>query len=266
MRSIAVALASLFGFYLLLVIALFFMQRGMIYPAPKEVASLPAGFEEVQFETADGLTLKAAYRAGRDGRPVAVFFHGNGDSWDGASQATLLLAQAGYGVLLPEYRGYGGNPGSPDEDGLYADGRAALEFLTKQGVGPGGTVLIGNSLGSGVAVQMATEYRPAALVLIAAFSSLPDVAAERFAWLPARMLLHDSYANIDKIGTVDVPMLILHGDQDRVVPFSHGQRLAEQANATEFIAFPGMGHELPYTEEAQQAVRDWLPTIPRLTR
>lgn len=263
MRSIAVALSTLLGFYLLLVIALFFLQRSMIYPAPADIAPLPSGFREVELRTSDGLKLRAAYHQGDEGKPVAVFFHGNADSWNGGDEATQALSRNGYGVLLPEYRGYGGNPGEPDEQGLYADGRAALDFLEGQGIGVARVVLIGNSLGSGVAFQLAQEYSPAGLVVISGFTSLPDVAAESFAWLPARMILRDTFANIDKIGALDMPILILHGDKDRVIRFSHGQRLAEEAQKADFIGFPGMGHELAYTDEAQQAVLEWIAALRR---
>lgn len=263
MRSIAFALSCLLGFYLLLLIALFFLQRSMIYPAPEEIAPLPAGFSEVELHTSDGLTLRAAYRQGNEGRPVAVFFHGNADSWDGGNQATQQLSKDGYGVLLPEYRGYGGNPGQPDEEGLYADGRAALSFLEGEGIAADRMVLVGNSLGSGVAVQLAQEYSPAALVLISGYSSLPDVVAGHFAWLPARLMLLDSFASIDKIGALDLPILLLHGEEDEVIPFAHGQRLAEAAKAADFIDFPEMGHELAYSAEAQQAVLEWIAALHR---
>lgn len=258
MRLITLILTIVAGLYLLLLAALFLLQRQLIYPIPERVADLPQGFEAVRLATGDGLTLTAAYRPAREGMRTVVFFHGNGDSWDGASTATARLADDGYGILLPEYRGYGGNPGSPTEDGLYDDGRAALAFLKARGVHEGSVVLIGNSLGSGVATQLAIEGRPAALVLISPYESLPDVAAEKFPWLPVRLLMRDRFDNIGKIGRVDTPVLVLHGDVDAVIPFSHGRALAHAAQRGTFVAFPQFGHELAYTEAGQAAVSGWL--------
>jgi hypothetical protein len=258
MRLLTIALGVLTGLYLIVLVAIFVFQRSMIYPAPARHAALPAGYHLVELHTADGLTLKAAYRAAADRKPTVVFFHGNGDSWDGAATATARLAASGYGVLLPEYRGYGGNPGSPSEAGLYADGRAALTFLEAQGVGERKTVLIGNSLGSGVATQLATEIHPAGLVLVSPFTSLPDVAAKHFCWLPARLLVRDRFDNLAKIARVAAPVLVLHGKQDAIVPFADAAPLAESAKQGALIPFATAGHELAYTEAAQASIIDWL--------
>lgn len=113
-----------------------------------------------------------------------MFFHGNGDSLAGAGTATKLLETRGYGLLLVEYRGYGGNPGKPSESGLYLDGRAAMAWLATQQTGPERIVLIGNSLGSGTAVQLAREGPVAALILISGFTSLADVVSDHYPWVP----------------------------------------------------------------------------------
>lgn len=258
MRLLIVAFGTIAGLYLASLVALYLFQRPIIFPAPSTIAALPPGFEQVALHTADGLTLRAAYRAGTGDRPTVVFFHGNGDSWDGASAATAAFARGGHGVLLPEYRGYGGNPGTPSEAGLYADGRAALAFLAQRGVVDESVVLIGNSLGSGVATQLATEMRPRALVLVSGFTSLPDVAAAKVPWLPVRLLVRDRFDNLAKIGGVAAPVLLLHGARDGVIPFAHGGPLADAAPDGTFIASPHAGHELAYTAEAQLAIREWL--------
>ena len=258
MRLLTIVLAASAGLYLIVLVAVFAFQRSLIYPAPAQIAPLPAGYQEVELRTADGLTLKAAYRAAANEKPTVVFFHGNGDSWDGGSVATAQYAAKGYGVLMPEYRGYGGNPGSPNEAGLYADGRAALAFLKAHHVGEDKIVLIGNSLGSGVATQMAMEIRPAALVLISAFTALPDVAASHYPWLPDRLLVRDRYDNTDKIGRVEAPALILHGEKDQIVPFDNAGKLKSAARNAKLIPFADAGHELAYSPVAQEAVCDWL--------
>lgn len=261
MRFLVIGAAVTAGLYLLAAAVLFLGQRSMIFPAPTHAVPLPAGFEEVAITTADGLTLRAAYRQAPKGRPTVVFFHGNGDNWNGGSVATARLAEAGYGVLLPEYRGYSGNPGKPTEDGLYKDGRAAIAWLRAQGVTGDQLVLIGNSVGSGVAVQMAVETVPAALILLSPFESLVALAGEKFRWFPGRWLVRDRFDNAGKIGRVRAPVLILHGNSDSLIPVSHAHRLAAASPTAKLILLDGVGHELAYEDGAQAAVVRWLDEL-----
>jgi fermentation-respiration switch protein FrsA (DUF1100 family) len=247
--------------YLGAVAVVFFTQRSFVYPAPSQIAPLPAGYRAVSYRTDDALTLKAAYRPAAPGRPTAVFFHGNGDSWNGAARATSQLAKAGYGVLLPEYRGYGGNPGGPSEGGLYSDGRAALRWLRAQGIAPSQIAIIGNSIGSGVAVQLASEAAPAALILVSPFENLAELAAGQFRWLPARWLLRDRYDNLAKIGRIDAPILILHGRADRLIPFAQAEGLARASRRATLLSFADAGHELAYLNPAGAATVAWLDSM-----
>lgn len=170
-------------------------QTSLIYPAPRGSVPVPPGFAEVQLHTKDGLKLRAFEREAQPGLRTVVHFHGNGGSLAGALAETRGLAEAGYGLLLGNYRGYGTNPGSPSEQGFYADGRAAFAHLATRGVAPAETVVMGNSIGSGTAVQMALEFRPRALILASPFTSLTDIAAETMWFLPVRRLLRDRFDN-----------------------------------------------------------------------
>ncbi len=170
---------------------LFVLQRQLLFPAGKEPPSLEraglAGLmEEAAITTADGLALLAWYHRPPKDAPLVVLFHGNGGTIEIRAAKAKTYISAGFGVLLLEYRGYGGNPGSPSEAGLYADGRAALAFAAAQGIAPDHVVLLGESLGTGVAVQMAVEQRVAALVLEAPYSSVADVARSVFPLFPSR--------------------------------------------------------------------------------
>ena len=241
--------------------ALYFTQRSLIYPAPRPSANVPEGYQRIVLQTADGLALTALYHAPDAGHRVLVFFHGNGDGWDGAALANRLLVDAGYGALLAEYRGYGANPGQPDEAGFYADGRAALAWLSAAGVHPGQIVLVGNSIGSGTATQLASETRPAGLILISGFTSLPDVVAAKLPWLPVRWLVRDSYDNRAKLGKVTAPVLILHGAADQLVPLSQARQLQAAQPRARLVVVPGFGHELAYYPAAQQLELDWLARL-----
>jgi hypothetical protein len=244
--------------YVAAVGGLYAAQDRFIYPAPQTRHAPAPGFAAQTLTTEDGLALQAHWRAPDAGRPSIVFFHGNGGSLALAAQETQAFAAQGYGVLLVEYRGYGGNPGSPSEDGFYRDGRAAMAFLAQQGIAPTRTVIVGHSLGSGTASQMAQEFAPAALILLAPFTSLPDVAARAMPFVPARWLVKARFENVAKVPALRLPVLIAHGTADSVVPFALGERLAKIAQRATFRAIPGSDHMISLEPEVQAAQIEWL--------
>jgi len=251
-----VAVAALF--YVAAATLLYFQQGRLIYPAPQDIAKLPYGFREAELKTADGLTLRAVYSPARTGRPTVVYFHGNGGTLTGSAAATGHLVAQNYGALLVEYRGYGGNSGTPSEEGFYADGRAALRFLIAQGIAADQLILIGNSIGSGTATQLATEIQPKALILGAPFTSLPDAVADKVGWLPVSLLIRDRFDNAGKIAELEVPALIQHGQQDSLIAHSHGKRLAQLAPDATFENYSDAGHEVIFTPQARIAQVNWL--------
>ncbi|WP_395329851.1 alpha/beta hydrolase [Novosphingobium sp. BL-8H] len=244
--------------YVAAVLLLFLAQRTMIYPAPKGPTAVPPGFEQVMLRTTDGLSLAAAWRPAVPGKRTVLFFHGNGDSLSGAAFATRQLVDAGYGMLLADYRGYSGNPGKPSEQGLILDGEAALGFLKAKGIEPESLVLMGASLGTGVATQLASRHRPAALVLVSPFTSLPDVGAVAMPWAPVRALMLDRFDSLDAMPRVSAPVLVLHARDDRLIPFAQAEALAGAARNGRFLPFDRHGHQLQYEAEAQDAVVGWL--------
>jgi hypothetical protein len=152
--------------------------------------------------------------------------------------------EAGHGVLLVEYRGYGGNPGSPSESGLYLDGRAAIDFLAARGVAPDRIVLYGESLGGAVAIELARDRDFAAIVLEAPFTSLVDVGARAYPWLPIRLLARDRYDNLAKIAGLRAPLIVVHGEADRLVPPAMGRALlAATAGPAHGIFIAGADHD-----------------------
>jgi hypothetical protein len=251
-------LAALTFVYAAAVGGLYAAQDRFIYPAPQTRHAPAPGFAAQTLTTGDGLALQAHWRAPDAGRPTIVFFHGNGGSLALAAQETQGFAAQGYGVLLVEYRGYGGNPGSPSEDGFYRDGRAAMAFLSREGIASARTVIVGHSLGSGTASQMAQEFAPAALILLAPFTSLPDVAAGAMPFVPARWLVSARFENVAKVPGLKLPVLIAHGTADSVVPFALGERLAKAAPRATFRAVPGSGHMISLEPEVQAAQIEWL--------
>jgi len=168
--------------------------------------------------------------------------------WQTTSFTTELAVAEGYGVLAAEYRGYGVNPGEPSEQGLYKDGRAALDWLLARKVQPSDIVLVGNSLGSGVATELATQIDPRALVLVAPFKSMAATAANTYPWAPVDWLRHDRFDNIAKVAA---PVLVVHGEMDELIPLPHASELARAAASAELVTLPGLGHNMAGTDEAQ---------------
>ena len=258
-------LRALIVAYLAILALLFGFQRQLLYPAGKEPPSLErAGLvgvmEPVTFDTEDGLTLLSWYRPPPVvSAPVILFIHGNGGTIEHRAGKARVYIPAGFGLLLLEYRGYGGNPGSPSEEGLYDDGRAALAFLAAHGIASAHVVLFGESLGTGVAVQLAVEQRAAALVLEAPYSSIADVAQSHFPLLPVWWLVRDRFDSVAKVGRVGVPLLVLHGERDQTIPVRFGRALfAAASEPKEAVWLPDAGHNIVVQRETDIDVLGFL--------
>lgn len=227
---------------------LYFFQRRLLYrprstrPTLNDLALL--GVREIELMTKDGLTLFSWYLPPPAGRPVIAYFHGNGGNIGYRAERLRRFAAAGYGVLLAEYRGYGGNPGAPCERGLFADAEAALDFLAASDINSEQVVLWGESLGSGVAVHLAATRAIGGVVLEAPFTSVAACAQRHYPFVPAAWLVHDRFNSLSRIAQVTAPLLILHGERDMVVPVDHGRALLKAATApSEGWFSPSASHE-----------------------
>jgi len=233
--------------YAALVAGCTMIQRSLMYfpdsnlPMPGDVGA--PRFQVVNYRTSDGLELVSWYRPAKKGRATIVYFQGNGGNISHRIFKTRALFEAGYGLLLVGYRGYGGNPGQPTEDGLYNDGRAALAYLQGQGLPNERLVLLGESLGSGVAVRMATETKARGVILEAPYTSTVDVGQTAYFFLPVKMLMYDRFPSIEIIKNIQAPLLVVHGEDDKVIPVRFGRRLFQAAAQPKEAHFlPGAGH------------------------
>jgi fermentation-respiration switch protein FrsA (DUF1100 family) len=229
-------LGVIFAIYLAVLVLLFFVQRSLLFVPSRQrpdlgQAGLGPAMRPIEIVTADGLPLLAWYQppASNPGA-LLLYLHGNAGHIGHRGDRVRPYLDAGFGVLLAEYRGYGGNPGQPSESGFYHDTRAALDFLAQQGVTAERIVLYGESLGTGVAVQMAVERGCAALVLEAPYTSVAAVAQGRYWMFPVRHLVLDKFDSLSKIGSVGCPLLIMHGERDRIIPIRYGRQLFEAAS------------------------------------
>ena len=233
--------------YGLVVASLYLLQRRILFvPNPNVPERDTAGLSdmaEVRLETADGLALLSWYRPAEPGRPSVIYFQGNAGNIGHRGHTVRPMLDRGWGVLLVGYRGYGGNAGSPSEEGLHADAAAAAAFLVGEGVTPARTVYWGESLGSGVAVRLAAERPPGAVVLEAPYTSIVEMAASRYWFVPVRHLVKDRFDSLSRIAAIGAPLLVLHGAQDRVIPIEHGRRLfAAATEPKRFEMFPDGRH------------------------
>ena len=259
------------GFYLLFVAALFFFQRQLLYypdaerPDPRRTP-LP-GLEVVRVEGGEGLTLEHWFVPPPSAAaPVVVVFHGNAGHIGHRADKYRFLVEAGSGLLLAEYRGYGGNPGAPEEPGMTADGSALLAWLAERGVAPARTWLYGESLGSGLAVKLAAAAEPplAGVILEAPYTSIAAVAQAHYWYVPAKWLVKDRWDAASRIAAIRAPLLILHGERDRTVPTRFGRALFEAAvEPKEALWLPRVSHnDVLDSSEARQRVLAFLTEGP----
>ena len=234
--------------YVLVVAGCAAFQRSLLYfPASELPPRSAVGAEhmrEVHLDTDDGLSLISWYAPAQSGQATIVYFHGNAGSIANRMHKTRAFTAAGYGLLLVEYRGYGGNPGSPTEDGFYADARAAYSFLhDSEDFHPSAIVVLGESLGTGVAVWLAHNRPVGAVILEAPYTSIPDVAQRAYFFLPARPLVRDRFDSLSRIAEIAAPLLIVHGERDSVIAVDFGRTLFDAAREPKEAHFlEGAGH------------------------
>ncbi len=252
LRGMIQFILILIGAYVLALIALFVFQRSLMYHTnavlvPLAETQIPTAIERTT-ESEPGLHLTSWYLPPKGNMPVIVYFHGNAGTIADRDYKVAPWHAAGYGIWLTGYRGFGSNPGKPSEQGLYNDARAVFVALKEEGVGPDRIFVYGESLGTGVATQMAMELADAGtllrgLVLEAPFTSMPAAAQEHHPYAPAKWLVRDRYDNLSKIAKIKTSLMIVHGDQDRVLPQHHGRSLFDAAKKPKIARWlPGAGH------------------------
>ena len=231
---------------------MFVLQRKLQYFPDRSEVTLPPGpryrdLEAVDLVARDGVRLKAWYWRGSKPTTV-VLFHGNAGHRGHRLEYLDRFHDEGFGVFALDYRGYGGSGGSPTEVGLLADARAALEWLKNAGITD--HVYFGESIGCGVAVNIAEERPPRALILQSAYSSAADVAQRQYWFLPVRLLMLDRFECLEAVKKLDAPLLAIHGESDRIIPIDIGRRLFENApGPKEWLAIPGAGHNnVPFVD------------------
>jgi uncharacterized protein len=246
-RTARVALITAATLYCLAVAALYTFQRQLIYfPSRNAPSPAEAGFNGATdhvLTARDGTNIHLWFSPAAPGAATVLYFQGKGGEIADRPKRWAAYRAAGLGVAFLSYRGYGGSDGTPSEAGLHQDADAALAWLLAQGLAADRIVVIGESLGTGVATRLAADHPIGALILEAPYTSLTDVAAGRFPWAPVRLLIRDRFPSLDHIRKVTEPTLILHGTADTRVPTDMGKALyAAAAGPKELMLFPGVDH------------------------
>ncbi len=227
---------------------MFLLQRSLQYfPTHRDPATEALGLTGVarkMLATPDGETLVLWYAPPAGDRPVILFLHGNGGEIADRTDRFAFYQARGFGVAFLSWRGYGGSTGKPSETGLLIDAKTAYDYLRAQGVAADHIVLVGESLGTGPAVQTAARNPVGALILEAPYSAAVDIARAQYPWLPVGLLMRDQYRSRDHIADVRAPILILHGEGDQVIPFASGKYLFTLASEPKtFFSLGPAGHE-----------------------
>lgn len=254
-RNLLIGLLVVYGIVLA---ALFFMQRSLLYPASDRrstVAEAGLGeFQDLVLQTTDNERLVGWWKPPQPGKAIVLYFHGNGGSLWNRRLRAQALTETGRGLLMVSYRGYSGSSGTPSEEGLRTDARAAYEWLSRS-YEASRIVVYGESLGTGVAVHLASEKPVAGLVLDAPYTSTADVASLMYWYVPVRWLMLDQFRSLDIIRQVKAPILIMHGTADRVIPFVFGEQLFQAApEPKQFLRLDGEGHSKNLEQGGLKAV------------
>lgn len=250
-----------------LLVGAWFLQRQLIY-YPDPVRTPPETFglsnvEEVSLPTLDGETIISWWSKAKPGQPTLLYFHGNAGTLATRSERVRKYQNTGTGIFMMTYRGYGGSTGKPSERANVRDAKQAYDFLISQGVPATKIVVYGESLGTGVATQVAAAKDVAGVILDAPYTSMVDVAEVHYPYLPARWLLIDRYNTRKYIDRINAPLLIVHGEDDAIVPVAMGREVYELARQPKEIAtYAGAGHADHYMFGSYEKIWHWLERLP----
>lgn len=268
-------LLKILAIYLVILVILAIFQRSLLYFPSKDMHT-PAhhglsDFEEIELSAADDTKTKLWQNISGDEDRIILFFHGNATILPHLTYWFKDLSGKGLGVAGLSYRGYGSSGGKPSEQGFYQDARAAIEHI-KQNHDINKLVLVGRSLGTGVATKMAEEYDIHSVVLISPYTSIADVAQQTYWYFPTKYLVRDKFDSRSRMQNINEPILLIHGAEDKIIPHQHSMILSKIANSSnKIITYENTGHnnideirltndivDFIYTEENAKKIEDFL--------
>jgi fermentation-respiration switch protein FrsA (DUF1100 family) len=256
------------GLYLAVVFFTWLGQRRLLYiadPARMPPATVGlTGVAEREITAPDEARIVAWYARAKPGRKTILYFHGNAGTLAMRAERVRRFAGDGLGIFIMAYRGYNGSTGKPSESAIEGDARLVYDTLTSEGVTAQNIVLFGESLGSGVAVKLATQRQVGGVILDAPYTSMVELAAGIYPYLPVRALILDRYESDKHIKAMNAPLLILHGEEDGLIPVRMGKRLFELAKEPKrIVVFEDGNHSDLFSEHgAHEVVAKWLAKLP----
>lgn len=250
-------------FYLIYIFLIYFFQRSLLYfPSKTEIHGYyysGTNLKKVNINSSDGIILKSLYSPALSQKNTFLIFHGNAGHIGHRVNKFKPFLDEGYGMLLLEYRGYGENSGSPSEKGFYKDAKAAINYLKNLKILPENIIIYGESLGTALAVKLSTEFKFHSTILEAPFTSISDIAKRHYWVLAAKLLVSDDFNIIDKIAKIKSPLLIIHGEKDKIVNVDFGKKVyASASNPKKGIFVPAAGHNNLYEFDVAENILNFL--------
>ena len=252
--------------YFFVIVFLYFYQRNLLYHPNENNYSgdkISVEVEKVKILTSDNIELLGWYHEKnlRDYKTL-VYFHGNAGSLENRIHKLNHFKDMNINFLIIAWRGFSGNKGKPTEQGLYEDGKSAIEWLMKKGVNEKNLILYGESLGTGVATHLAQNKRYAGIILETPFTSMIDAAKTFYPYIPVSLLLKDKFENYKKVKNIKSPILVMHGEVDQIVPFSMGKKIYEISNQPKYSYFTKYdNHMMEYDEKLVYALKSFLKSL-----
>ena len=257
---------TIFAIYFLVLVFLYFYQRNLLYHPNENNYSgdkISVDIEKVKIQTADNIELLGWYhKKNLKDYKTLVYFHGNAGSLENRIHKLNHFQDMNINFLIIAWRGFNGNKGKPSERGLYVDGKSAIDWLIKKGVDEKNLILYGESLGTGVATHLAQNKNYAGVILETPFTSMVDAAKNFYPYVPINLLLKDKFENFKKVKNINAPILVMHGEVDKIVPFSMGKKIYEIANEPKYSYFTKYdNHMMEYDEKLISALKSFLKSL-----
>ena len=257
---------TIFVIYFLVLVFLYFYQRNLLYHPNENNYSgdkISVDIEKVKIQTADNIELLGWYHEKnlKDYKTL-VYFHGNAGSLENRIHKLNHFQDMNINFLIIAWRGFNGNKGKPSERGLYLDGKSTIDWLIKKGVNEENIILYGESLGTGVATHLAQNKNYAGVILETPFTSMVDAAKNFYPYIPVNLLLKDKFENFKKVKNINIPILVMHGEIDQIVPFSMGKKIYEIANNPKYSYFTKYDdHMMEYDENLVLALKSFFNSL-----
>ena len=256
----------IFFLYFFVLVFLYFYQRNLLYLPNENNYSgdkISVDIQKVKIPTSDNIELLGWYHEKNlKDHKTLVYFHGDAGSLENRIHKLKKIKNMNINFLIIAWRGFSGNNGKPTEEGLYIDGKSAIDWLIKKGVDEKNLILYGESLGTGVATHLAQNKNYAGVILETPFTSMIDTAKKFYPYIPVSLLLKDKFENYKKIKNINSPILVMHGEEDKIVPFFMGKKIYQLANKPKYSYFTKYDdHMMEYDENLVLALKSFLKSL-----